>query len=156
VLREEFIEYVIYGLRDELRKRHEDLNAELSELREEKRSIEAKLKNLVDTIETKTASPTVMARIAEHEARIQAITNKLLEPGPESLEEKLEELRTLAVERLTQLRGLLTNPSAIHEARALLASKLESSLWKGFTVMGRSLSKRMERLISSGKRRLHN
>jgi site-specific DNA recombinase len=124
VLREEFIDYVICGLRDELRKQHEALNAELSELREEKRSIEAKLKNLVDSIETKSASPTVMARIAEHEARIQAITNKLLEPGPESLQEKLEELRTLAVERVTQLRGLLTNPGTIHEARALLADQV--------------------------------
>jgi hypothetical protein len=52
------------------------------------------------------------------------ITNKLLEPGPESLQEKLEELRTLAVERLTQLRRLLTNPRTIHEARALLADQV--------------------------------
>src|ERR1700739_2793246 len=73
VLREEFIDYVICGLRDELRKQHEALNAELSELREEKRSIE---------------------------------------------------LRTLAVERVTQLRGLLTNPGTIHEARALLADQV--------------------------------
>ena len=49
---------------------------------------------------------------------------RLVEPGQDSLQEKLEGLRTLAVERLTQLRGLLTKPAAIYEARALLAEQL--------------------------------
>ena len=44
---------------------------------------------------------------------IRTITNKLLEPGAESLQEELEELRTLAVGRLTQLRGLLATPGRI-------------------------------------------
>jgi len=38
-----------------------------------------------------------MAAIVEREARIREITNQVIEPGPESLEEKLEELRTFAV-----------------------------------------------------------
>jgi len=71
-----------------------------------------------------TASPSVMSAITEREARIRVITDKLVEPGPGSLQEKLEELRRFAVERLTQLRGLLTNPSAIHQARALLAEQV--------------------------------
>ena len=41
-----------------------------------------------------------------------------------SLQEKLEELRTLGISRLTRLRGLLANSSAIHEARALLAERI--------------------------------
>jgi hypothetical protein len=65
-----------------------------------------------------------MSAITEREVRIRAITDKLVEPGPDSLQEKLDELRTFAVVRLTQLRGLLTNPSAIHEARALLAEQV--------------------------------
>jgi site-specific DNA recombinase len=124
VLREEFIDYVICGLQDELRQRHEALNSELRELGEEKHRIEAELKRLVDMIAAGTASSTVMSAITEREARIRVITDKLIEPGPDSLQEKLQELRTLAVERLTQLRGLLTNPSAIHEARALLAEQV--------------------------------
>ena len=48
----------------------------------------------------------------------------MIERGPESLQEKLEELRTFAVLRLTRLRELLTNPTAIHEARALLAEQI--------------------------------
>jgi hypothetical protein len=44
-----------------------------------------------------------MAAITEREARIRGITNQAIEPGPESLEEKLDELRTFAVARLTSL-----------------------------------------------------
>ena len=52
------------------------------------------------------------------------ITDKLLEPGPDSLQEKLDELRTLAVSKLTRLREVLSDPEPIHEARALLAEQV--------------------------------
>jgi hypothetical protein len=45
-----------------------------------------------------------MAAIAEREARSREITNQVIEPGPGSLEEKLGELRTFVVARLTSLR----------------------------------------------------
>jgi DNA invertase Pin-like site-specific DNA recombinase len=124
VLREEFIDYVICGLQEELRKKHEGLNSELRTLREEKHRIETELKRLVETIANGSASPSVMAAITEREARIRAIADKLVEPGTESLQEELEELRTLAVHRLTQLKSLLVNPESIHEARSLLAEQI--------------------------------
>jgi hypothetical protein len=65
-----------------------------------------------------------MTAIAEREIRIRAITDKLIEPGPDSLQEKLDELRTLAVSNLTHLRELLANPSEIREARAFLAERV--------------------------------
>ena len=124
VLREEFVEYVICGLQEELRQRHENLEAGLERLRDEKRRIEVELRRLVDTIAVGNSSATVMAAINEREARLREITNQVIEPGPESLQERLEELRTFAVLRLTRLRELLTNPTAIHEARALLADQI--------------------------------
>ncbi len=78
----------------------------------------------MDTIAVGNSSATFMAAINEREARSREITNQLIEPGPESLQEKLEELQTFAVMRLTRLRELLTNPAAIHEARALLADQI--------------------------------
>ena len=48
----------------------------------------------------------------------------LVEPGPGSFEEKLDELRTFAVTKLTRLRELLASPSGVHEARALLAEQV--------------------------------
>ena len=61
-----------------------------------------------------------MAAITEREARIREITNQVIEPGPESL----DELRTFAVAPLASLRELLANPAAVHEARALLAEQI--------------------------------
>jgi hypothetical protein len=65
-----------------------------------------------------------MTAIAVREARIRAITDKLIEPGPDSLQEKLGELRSVAVSNLTRLRELLASPSEIHEARAFLAERV--------------------------------
>jgi len=124
VLREEFIDYVICGLQEELRQRHDSFESGLKTLPEEKHRIKAELKHLVETIAVGSGSPTVMAAITEREARIREITNQVIEPGPESLEEKLDELRTFAVARLTSLRDLIVNPAAVHEARALLAEQI--------------------------------
>ena len=64
-----------------------------------------------------------MSAIHSREARLRAITDKLLEPGPDTFQEKLDELRTFAQNRLKQIRALLGGPSEIHEARALLAEQ---------------------------------
>jgi site-specific DNA recombinase len=124
VLRQEFIDYVICGLQEELRQRHEAFESGLKALRDEKQRIEAELKRLVESIAAGNGSPTVMTAITEREARLREITNEVIEPGPGSLHEKLDALRTFAVSRLTRLRELLTNPAAIHEARALLAEQI--------------------------------
>jgi hypothetical protein len=76
----------------------------LKALREEKHRIESELKRLVETIAAGSGWSTVMAAFAEREARIREITNQVIEPGPGSPEEKLGELRTFAVARLTSLR----------------------------------------------------
>ena len=115
---------MICGLQEEFRQRHDAFESGLKAFREEKHRIESELKRLVETIAVGSGSPTIMAAIVEREARIREITNQVIEPGPESLEEKLEELRTFAVARLSSLRELLANPDAVHEARALLAEQV--------------------------------
>ena len=117
-------DYVISGLQEELRERHEAFESGLKELRNEKQRIEAELKRLVEMIAVGSGSPTVMAAITEREGRLRQITNQVIEPDHGSLQEKLDELRTFAVSRLTRLRELLANPAAIHEARALLAEQI--------------------------------
>jgi len=138
---------VICGLQEELRQRHDSFESELKALREEKHRIESALKRLVETIAVGSGSPTVMAAIAEREARIREITNQVIEPGRESLEEKLDELRTFAVARLTSLRELLANPAAVHEARALLAEQIGkfNSRWSKFQKVASSVSGPMAR-----------
>jgi len=124
VLREEFIDYVICGLEEEIRQRHEKFESGLKALRDEKQQIETELRRLVEMIAVGNTSSTVMAAITEREARLREIMNLVIEPCPGSLQEKLGELRRFAVSRLTRLRELLANPTAIHEARALLAEQV--------------------------------
>ena len=62
-----------------------------------------------------------MTAIGERERELQAITNKLLEPGPGTLRATLDELRTFAVSRLTKIRELISHPESIDLARAVLA-----------------------------------
>ena len=123
VLREEVIDYAVGRLRRELEQRHEELNLELGCLRDEKRQHETEIARLVEAIATGKGGPSLTEAIAEREKKIQQITNRLVEPGPGSLQEKLDELRTFAVSRLTDLRRLLSKPESVHEARALLAEQ---------------------------------
>jgi len=115
------IDYAVVRLGLELEKRQEQLNAELRSLKEEKQRIEGELRNLVEAIAVGNGSPAIMVAITERENRIRAITNQLLEQGPGSLQEKLEELRAIAMKHLTETRRLLAKPENIHEARAALA-----------------------------------
>ena len=64
-----------------------------------------------------------MAAIADREERIREITDRLIEPGPESFQQKLDELRTFALQRLSNIRFLLGKTDAGREARALLAEQ---------------------------------
>lgn len=118
VLREEAIDYVVVALQEELQQRHETINAELQSMRDERRRIEGELQRLVESIAVGNGSPAIMVAINDREARLRAITDKLIEPGPESFQQKLDELRAFAVTKLARLRALLSAPSAVHEARA--------------------------------------
>jgi hypothetical protein len=140
VLREEFIDYVICGLQEEFRQRHDSFESGLKALREEKHRIESELKLLVETIAVGSGSLTIMAAIVEREARIRVITNQVIEPGPESLEEKLEELRTFSVARLTSLRELLAIRTQFTKRERCWPNRLESSHW--------NKSKKAERSVS--------
>ena len=51
-----------------------------------------------------------MAAIGEREGELRAITDKLLEPRHGSLHSTLDELRTIAVSRLTNFRSLIAHP----------------------------------------------
>jgi site-specific DNA recombinase len=124
VLREEFVDYVIAGLQEEIRQRHSTFDSWLKSLREEKQRIEMELRRLVEMIATGSGSQSVMAAITEREARLREITNQAVEPGPGSVQEKLDELRAFAISRLDRLRDVLADPKAIHEARALLAERV--------------------------------
>jgi|SRR5271167_4860381 hypothetical protein len=88
-----------------------------------------------------------MKAITEREVRLRAITEKMLEPGPDSFEEKLERLRDSAVGKLERLREALTNPGAIHEAKGLLAEQVGKFTLKREERAGKFSLGSMEQLI---------
>jgi site-specific DNA recombinase len=121
VLRIEVIDYAVARMEEALRKGHEKLNAELISMRQRKLQLEAELARLVNAIAEGQPSQSFMTAIGEREKELQAITNKLLDPGPGSLSATLDELRTFAVSRLTKIRELISHPESIDLARAVLA-----------------------------------
>ena len=121
VLRVEVIDYAVARMEEALREGHEKLNAELARMRPRKLQLEAELARLVNAIAEGQPSQSFMTAIGERERELQAITNKLLEPGPGSLRATLDELRTFAVSRLTRIRELISHPESIELARAVLA-----------------------------------
>jgi hypothetical protein len=115
------IDYAVEGIREELQKRFEELNAGLGQMRQMKRQIEGELARLVQAIADGQPSQSLTTAIVERERELRSITDRLLEPGPESLSAKLDVLRTLAVSRLTNLRKLISHPESVDQARAALA-----------------------------------
>lgn len=96
-------------------------------------------------------SHAVVAAINEREARLRAITDKLIEPGEGSLQEKLDELRTFALERLTKLRARF----CVHEARSLLAEQVGKLTLERVSDGSGSAYRAMARSISSERKPLH-
>jgi hypothetical protein len=81
------------------------------------------VKRLIETIVTGSGSRSVMAGITEREATLREVANQTVEPGPDSVQEKLDGSRAFAISRLDHLRNVLTDPKTIHGARALLAEQ---------------------------------
>jgi len=56
-----------------------------------------KVKRLIEMIAAGSGSQSVMAAITEREATLREIANQTVEPGPDSVQEKLDELRSLSL-----------------------------------------------------------
>ena len=124
VFREESIDYIVAGMKSELERRFAELDAGLSEMRERKHQLETEIARLVKALADGNGTQSVTAAIGEREKELQAITDSLLERHPNSIQAKLDELRTFAVSRLTDLRRLLEKPESIDQARMLLADQI--------------------------------
>jgi hypothetical protein len=107
-------------MEEALTKGHEKLDAELGRMRQRKLQLEAELLQLVNAIAEGHPSQSFMAAIGERERELQAITNKLLEPGPGSLRATLDELRCFAVSRLAKNSRANLASESIDLAREVL------------------------------------
>jgi site-specific DNA recombinase len=124
VLHEESIDYIVAGMRSELEGRFAELDKGLSKVQERKHQLETEIARLVKALADGRGTQSVTAAIGERERELRGVTESLLERHPNSIRVKLDELRTFAVSRLTDLRRLLEKPKNIHEARMLLADQI--------------------------------
>ena len=124
ILREEAIDYALARMRAELERRFNKLDEALLQMCNRKRQLETEIARLIRAIADGSGSESIMAAIGERERELRAITDDLLEKRPASLQAKLDDLRTIAVEEMTELQQLLTRPENVHEARALLAERI--------------------------------
>ena len=85
VLRTEVIDYAVARMEEALRKRFEEIDAEIEQLRQRKRQIEAEIARLVQAIADGQGSKSLTAAIGERERELRGIADKLLEPRPGSL-----------------------------------------------------------------------
>jgi hypothetical protein len=138
VLRTEVVDYAVARMEEALRKRFEELDAELEHLRQRKQQIEGEIARLVQAIAGGQGSLSIMAAIGERERELRDITDKLLEPRPGSLRSTLDELRTFAVSRLTNIRNLIAHPESVDQARAALAKHFGAFTLEPVTQAGKT------------------
>ena len=65
----------------------------------------------------------------KRENELNSITDRLLEPGPESLAERLENLRAIAMEHLAKLRKLVPTRKVLSRRGLFSPSISELSNW---------------------------
>lgn len=82
---------------------------------------EAEIARLVQAIAEGQPSQSLVAAVGERERELRTITDRLLEPRPDSLQLALGELRTFAVSRSTNIRELIEDRDSVDQARAALA-----------------------------------
>ena len=75
------------------------------------------------------ASKSVIKAISEREGELKSITHRLLEPGLGSLVDRLENLRATALQRLANLRKLVSHPQNVEETPAVLAEHFATLNW---------------------------
>jgi septal ring factor EnvC (AmiA/AmiB activator) len=85
VLRTEVIDYAVARMEEALRKRFEELDAELEQLRQQKHQIEAEIARVIQAIADGEGSKSITAAIGDRERALRGIADKLLEPRPGSL-----------------------------------------------------------------------
>jgi site-specific DNA recombinase len=109
VLNPKAIERAIDGFGRQLRAALGGLSEEMARMREQKAKLESEIANLTAAVAAAGHSPALLSALAEREGELQVITDRLLSEGKGSIEADLEEMRRLVIERVGDLRRLLSN-----------------------------------------------
>jgi LPS O-antigen subunit length determinant protein (WzzB/FepE family) len=122
VLQPEVVEHTLAEFQAQLKVKLDQMAGDLEGLRERKRELEMEVQRLTQALAFGSAQrppAAIVAAIADKERKIDAIHEKLLGLGPESLESRVRSIRQFAMSRLTNVRRLLHEdmPAAKAELR---------------------------------------
>jgi site-specific DNA recombinase len=124
VLREEVIEYTLERFEQELKRAFKKLDGEVELLRQRRAEIEKRLGNYMRAIGDGHYSTAVMAEVAACEKELAEISDRLLGRRADSVAQKMQDVRTFALSRLTDLRALLCSDALT--AKAAISEHVQS------------------------------
>jgi site-specific DNA recombinase len=124
VLREEVVEYTLERFERELKRAFKKLDGEVELLRQRRAEIEKRLANYMRAIGVGHYSTTVMGEVATCEKELAEISDRLLGRRADSVAQKMQDVRTFALSRLTALRALLCSDALT--AKAVISEHVHS------------------------------
>jgi len=115
------IEFAISEFGRQLRTQLDTLSSGLADMRRQKAKLEAVIDNLMDSLDEASDSAArkpVLQRIAQKQSELDAITDRVLSAGGESIEAGLDEIRRFVSEDVGSMKELLNYD--VEQARAVL------------------------------------
>jgi hypothetical protein len=119
VLNPEAIDFAIAEYREQFGSALKALSGDLSEMRQRKTRLETEVRRLVAAVSEAGHSKALLEEMGRKEAELQAITDRLLSGGPESIEARIGDIRTVVTNGMESLRELLRKDSALARTELL-------------------------------------
>ena len=116
LLRPEAINLAIAEFGQQLSSSLKSISGELVQMRQRKAKLEAEIQNFMDAIAEHGHSKSMLEEIAIREREVAGITDRLLAASPDSMQAKVEEVRLLVQEGITNLRDLLNQKGPLAKA----------------------------------------
>lgn len=89
------------------------ISSELVQMRQRKDKLEAEIQNFMDAIAAHGHSKSMLEQISIRERELSAITERLLAATGDSIQARVEEVKTLVVEGISNLRELLNEKAPL-------------------------------------------
>jgi hypothetical protein len=119
ILQPEVVDYAVSVFQRQLEAALGSLSDDLVGMRQRKARLEAELRHLVSAVAESGHSKSLLEEIGRKEAEFQGITDRLLSATPESIESRVNEIRSFVATGLSNLSELLRKDTALARAELL-------------------------------------
>jgi site-specific DNA recombinase len=119
VLHPDVVDYTLRRFEQDLGRHLQAARGRLDQIRERRRKLESELRNLTATAAQTGPSAFLVGEIASRERELRDVTDQLVDGGPASEQETIEELRRFVRSQLADIRQVLN--AEVEQARAEIA-----------------------------------